>query len=87
MANIVFGDEETHERFHRCVNLPVDDGKMTLSQWVMWKLSGYNWDDTVTLYYDPYEENWFAFVTRDKDGNKIINGGLIYRDNGWESHT
>ena len=87
MASFVFGDEETQERFRECASLPVDKDKMTLSTWLMWKVSSYKWDDTVTLWANPYEENYFDFLIKNANNERIIVGGLLYRNMGWESHT
>lgn len=87
MASFVFGNAETQERFREALSLPVDRDKMTLSRWVMWKLQSYGFEDTVTLWADPREENYFDFAVRNPNTERIIVGGLLYRNGGWESHT
>lgn len=87
MAQFIFGNAETQERFRESLSLPVDRDKMTLSRWVMWKLQSYGFEDTVTLWADPREENCFDFAVKGVGGERIIVGGLLYRDGGWESHT
>ena len=87
MAQFIFGDAETQERFREALSLPVDRDKMTISRWITFKVSSYKWDDTVTLWANPYEENYFDFAVRNADGERIIVGGLLHRNGGWESHT
>lgn len=87
MAKFVFGDAETQEKFRESLALPVERDNMTLSRWAMWKLQSYGFEDTVTLWADPREENYFDFVVRAANGEMVIAGGLLYRDGGWESHT
>lgn len=87
MAQIIFGNAETQERFRESLSLPVDSDKMTLSTWVVWKLQSYGWEDTVTLWADPNESNYFDFSIKNPNGDRIIVGGLLYRNRGWESHT
>lgn len=87
MAQIIFADAETQERFRESLSLPVDRDKMTLSKWVMWKLQSYGFEDTVTLWANPYEKDYFDFAVRNPNGERIIVGGLLYRNGGWESHT
>lgn len=87
MAKIECADKETHERLERCFRLPVDRGKGELRNWFSNMVSSWSWDDTCRLESEPYNENWFAWSVRGSDGSIKIVGGLIYRDNGWESHT
>ena len=87
MAQFIFGDQETQERFRESLSLPIDRDKMTLSQWVMWKLQSYGFEDTVTLWFNPYEKDYFDFSVKSVSGERIIVGGLLYRNGGWESHT
>ena len=87
MAQIIFANAETQERFREFLSLPVDRDKMTLPQWLMWRLQSYRFDDTVTLWFNPFEKNYFDFAVRNADGERIIVGGLLYRNGGWESHT
>ena len=87
MAKIEFADEEAKKRLERCLKLPVDSGRIKLHDWLVHMLCGWGWDSVCRLYEDAHEENWFGWVVFDKDGNRVMVGGLIYRDNGWESHT
>lgn len=87
MAKFIFANAETQERFRECASLPVDRHKMTLSRWVMWRLQSYEFEDTVTLWADPWQENYFDFSINTASGERIIVGGLLYRNGGWESHT
>ena len=87
MAKIEFGSEEAQKRLEKCLKLPVAVGKWKLSDWLSNMLCSWGWDSVCRLSEDPYEENWMSWCVSDKDGNRLIVGGLIYRDNGWESHT
>ena len=87
MAKIEFVSEEAQKRLEKCLKLSVDDGKWKLSDWLSNMLCSWGWDSVCRLSRDPYEENWMGWCVSDKDGNRLMVGGLIYRDNGWESHT
>ena len=87
MATIKCMDKEVYERLQRCWGLPVDKDKPRIQDFIMRYLTGWGEDAVCTLYNDYQEENWFGFAIRDKDDKLLLIGGLIYRDNGWESHT
>lgn len=87
MAKIECASEEAQERLEKCLRLPVDNGKMKLSDWLVNMLCSWGCDSVCRLYEDLHEENWMSWCVFDKDDNRVMAGGLIYRDNGWESHT
>ena len=87
MARIECASEEAQKRLEKCLSLPVAVGKWKLSDWLVNMLRSWGWDSVCRLYEDLHEENWMGWCMFDKDGNRVMTGGLIYRDNGWESHT
>ena len=87
MAGIRFNNRESIERFAKCWNLPVDKDKMTMQAWVADMFVKWPWDHTCHLSFDPTNDNWFSWGVYDEKGDRVMVGALIYRDNGWESHT
>ncbi len=87
MAGIKFNNKESIEQFVKCWSLPVDKDKMTMQAWVADMFVKWPWDHTCHLFFDPTNENWFYWSVFDGKGDPQMKGALIYRDNGWESHT
>lgn len=87
MANIKIRDKETYDQLGRCWSLPVCPGRWGLQNWFSNMLSSWGWDSECRIERDPDQDNWFSWAVFDRDGNRLVVGGLIYRDNGWESHT
>lgn len=86
MANIKVEDSKTYDMLCLYWGKPVDNGRMTLGGWFSNVITGWGWDSTCHIRCDR-DPGWFNWWVVDADGKTCLVGGLIYRDNGWESHT